>query len=954
MARAATAPELALYRSEKKWSKFRAAILPALVVYTARINQTFSTYDGILEIIYDTGSGTLADVLPDMTILIGSTAGAHDIGIVRLRDKDATHFYIGETSDVRFANDQYLTVIADFGLWARHVLISSGVPYMDGGISYSNQHALPDPTPVMGSNRVLKLTGASVSTSFDGSASYVVDGTTIASYAWSAPGSSSSSGMTTATPTIAWNSVGWKLVYLTITGTNGKTYFGVRYVYVWNDANPPARAQFGGARQDVESGGWEFDLTLFDDADLDSVRDHALVILFSEDYFNGTQSNIGPVAGSENIEMVGWIAKEQINWNPEQGSVRFTAYTAHYWFSQIPSFPDGVEFVTGTPTAWTEMQLLTVRKGLWHFLHWRSTATRIMDVFLTFDTKYTTDVSSLASNLWEQIREMAFLQIFARAGVNAWNQLFIQTHPQLVPQASRSGFVTVMTITKEDWRQEINFDRVTKPECAVVSLSGVAVNSSGVGSSYFSLSPGHAYPHYGAIDVQDRLLVSGQADANQKAGLYRGWRNNPYPEIPISLAADIRLIDCFPIQQCAITINAGDTPRGNTYSGNLFPTAIAVVPDDGGYYQREVTFEAETFEDINVNGDIPGSRADVSIPPPPSLPPLPDLGIIIPGTLEPSSTGPKTVLFHDPVGGFILAENFDTTPVYRQINAGLTTAQYQQANFMFVTPSGAMCVGKATGTASAGNFIARAPSVGGTFTIIYNATNGLFGCGYNPLVSDYICAVAGITSVSDKKLLAGAGGSLTVGAAVTVGIGATIVAITYGLGKWLATAYDAYQTFASNGLSVSGSGSISTGPAAWHIRASTTGKTFHERNGITGMVIGENNLATHTLITDSNMHTFRSSACDPTGTYLMMEYGVGNKGKSSDGGYSWSLIPSLPVGNWYFAYAGPGETSQRFIAAGAVVRYTPDFGTTWINKENSSLTDIYAFPAIDLVQVLEF
>ena len=98
--------------------------------------------------------------------------------------------------------------------------------------------------------------------------------------------------------------------------------------------------------------------------DLDTVRDHALVILFNEDHFGTTQSDIGPVEGAENIEVEGWIAKESINWNPEQGFVRFTAYTAHYWFGQIPAFPDGVEFTTGTPTAWTEFQDLTVRQRI--------------------------------------------------------------------------------------------------------------------------------------------------------------------------------------------------------------------------------------------------------------------------------------------------------------------------------------------------------------------------------------------------------------------------------------------------------------------------------------------------------------------------------------------------------------------------------------------------------------
>jgi hypothetical protein len=963
VARAATSPELAFYRSPGKASKWRAAILPEIVVYTAQINQTFSTWDGVLQLVYDNGFGTLANVLPDMTVLVGSTAGDHDIGICRLRDKDTTHFYIGETSDIRFANNQYLTIIADFSLWARHVLISAGVPYMDGGVAYTNQHSSPDPTPIMGSNRALKLIGASVSTQFDGSASYVIGGlSSISAYAWSCATASSSSGTTTATPTFTFNTVGWHLVYLTLTAANGKSYFAVRYVYVWNDTNLPPRAQIGTPRQDVDTGGWEFELTLLDAPDLDTVRDHSLVILFNEDYFNNTQSNIGPVAGAENIEVEGWIAKETITWNPEQGSVRFVAYTAHYWLSQIPAFPDGVEFTTNTPTVWTQFQNLTVAKGLWHFLHWRTTATRVMDVFLPDDTKFTMEVSSLASNLWEQIREMAFLQIYARAGVNAWNQLFIQVHPQLVPEADRD-LPTVMTITKADWQGEISFDRVTKPECAVVSLSGVAVNASGVGASYFSLSPGHAYPHYGAIEVQDKLLVASQAQANQLVGLYRGWRNNPYPEIPIAFDADIRLIDCFPRSQCAITIDEADTPRGISYSGNLFPAAVSIVTDpETGYVHREVTFEAETFEDISTNGDIPGGRADTSIPPTPSFPPLPDFPIIIPGTTEPSANGPTQLLLHDTTAGVIAVTNFDTTPVYNAANAGLTSAQYQLANWMGVCPNGAVYLAFLS-TSNANAYIARAPSVGGTFTVMTMPSGKRPMCAaVNPLASEQIAFVT--VAVGDTNAVFHVGTYASFSSSLTLSNWVSFQGprvLSYGLGNWLITGFlntgiSSYKINAA-GTSVVATSAVNVGPP--HIRASTTGTTYNAKNGSNVLIQGTNNLASTVEISSGNSVdfldltsgvTFFSGDCDPTGRYIMAKALAGGKGFSSDYGATWGTLGSLPVGHYCYAYAG---SPSRWLAAGAVVRYTDDSGVTWITKENSSLTALNAFPQINIALVLD-
>ena len=104
---------------------------------------------------------------------------------------------------------------------------------------------------------------------------------------------------------------------------------------------------------------------------------------------------------------------------------------------------------------------------------------------------------------------MAFLQIYACPGVNAWNQLTIEVNPQLVPR-SLQDLGDGHDNHKAGLARRDHFERITKTECAVVSLSGVAINSTGMGTSYFALIPGHAYPHYGSIDVQDRLLVSGQ------------------------------------------------------------------------------------------------------------------------------------------------------------------------------------------------------------------------------------------------------------------------------------------------------------------------------------------------------------------------------------------------------------------------------------------------------------
>ena len=970
MSRAATSPELALYRTPGQGSILRAAIYHPNTVYTAQVNQVFTTTDQVLEITYDNGVGDLADVLPDMTVLIGSTAGAHDKGICRLRDKDLTKFYIGETADISWANDLHITIIDAFELWARHVLIDDGTPYMDGGVAYSDQHANPDPTPRMGGSRVLKLTDATVSATYDFSNSGVIDGSAITGYATTSPTASGGSGLDTATPTLEWDAVGWHLVYLTLTAANGKSYFGVRCVYIWDDDNLPARAELiEPGSQDVETGGWEYSIALYDNADLSDVRDHSLVILFAEDYYGDTKQEIGSLAGCENIECEGWIAGEKINMNPEQGLVEFTIYTAHYWFGRIPSYPDGVEFVTGSPASWTEMQNLTVDKGLWHFLHWRTTATRIMDVFFSGDTKYTKEVSSLASNLWEQIREMASDQIFARAGVNRHNQLFVQVHPLLMPTASRSSIPTVMELLKGDYAGGIEFDRITMPEVAVLSLSGVAVNSAGTGEPFFSLSPGHTYGHYGQPESVDNLLVSSQSQANTLAGLYRSWRNNPMPNIPIKLLSNNRLIECFPNQRCEIDIDAADNIRGHAYDGYIYPVSVSRVFDpESGFMHTEVVFEAETAESLSINGDIPGS-GDRSTPPVPSFPDFPPFPPIIPGGIPTSENGAVSVILHDTTYGFVYTTNFDSSnPSWSLMNGGLTAAQKQLATLLVVCPNGALYCGRGGGGTPVEDFIAYAPSLGATWQIIedptsiqavYGSSGGVAALAENPLLAESVAYIIG--EHHNHDIFTGTAGVFSQGVHIS-NILNTDATMSYGFGKWRVTGATTsgdfnkhYWLISLDGSAISAEGGLSSdidiGSNPQHLQAGSLPVAWMRSRTSDNLYKFANNFqdTPTTLVQSANTFLLLRGDADITGQYLMAPWN--GKGISADGGASWSALPNLPVGTWYFRNGG---SPARWIAvSGSAVRATYDGGDSWLNKEGN-ITASAPVPAINIIRVVGY
>jgi len=97
----ATPTELTIIRSEPQWSEWYLAgwEMPP-TIFSARVNQVFADDDArdqVAQVTYDAGVGAFADVLPGMTLWIGSAAGLYDKGIARIRKAaDAVTRYVAE------------------------------------------------------------------------------------------------------------------------------------------------------------------------------------------------------------------------------------------------------------------------------------------------------------------------------------------------------------------------------------------------------------------------------------------------------------------------------------------------------------------------------------------------------------------------------------------------------------------------------------------------------------------------------------------------------------------------------------------------------------------------------------------------------------------------------------------------------------------------------------------
>ena len=73
--RIATADELAKFRSDNQSTRIYLTIDSPATIYTARLASVPTTTDSVVSITYNSGSGTHTNILADMVMLVGTSAG---------------------------------------------------------------------------------------------------------------------------------------------------------------------------------------------------------------------------------------------------------------------------------------------------------------------------------------------------------------------------------------------------------------------------------------------------------------------------------------------------------------------------------------------------------------------------------------------------------------------------------------------------------------------------------------------------------------------------------------------------------------------------------------------------------------------------------------------------------------------------------------------------------------
>ena len=613
MTRAPNAGELTKLRSDGQWARWRAIIDKPDVIYTCRATSTLLYSD--YSIPFDGPSGTQTNVLLDMTVLVGTTAGGSEHGIGRIRqapDGSDTALVVGADPSLIVANDDYITVLNDFAPFAKHPAGEN----LDFDLEYLDQFTDFVPVPVF-TERVAVINAGNW-VDFNASASWV-PGSTISGYAWTFTGSLESTGDTTATPSAHYAVAGRYRVALTVTAANGKTAIGYGWVYVLGDGMVPDTGIIIDDLEGEYQSGWACKIVAYDRP---TIKDRARVVLYSEDYFANELGSIGPVTDRENLLMVGWIIGETIIREPGQDYVEFVVGGPGVFCGSIATMPAGLidanypEDDAATLPDWAKMCGLTIAKGIHYLINYRSTLAKVCDVYVEFTVPAHKMVSD-SESLWGQLTDYAGQGLLDITS-DRYGHIYAQRDAALYPIASRSAFPVTMTFTDADWSDEMAIIRRQRGDAAMAEIEGLIYNAaSGLVVPVGGRAPGdYPGPHGDIVNISSCSLIS-PAGVLEATGLLYGKLNAEYESISGTHPANNHFVDVCPRQYVKFTVDGATV--------NTFPRRLTLRREaESGGVSLEFDCEGEGGQYNAVSIDYPDeSDPPIDIPDTPDIPPPP-------------------------------------------------------------------------------------------------------------------------------------------------------------------------------------------------------------------------------------------------------------------------------------------------------------------------------------------
>ena len=595
-------------RSHPQRVKRYVSVAPRTVLFQTQVESvtTDGATGGIVALDWTgTLAGTWEAVGAGLTVDVGTTPGAHDVGQLRVRKAaTATTLVVAEEAPghTPIAAGHYLTVRDEYRIWTRLNLlrevstggaIQSFVEYKDYDVAFTTGYAALPPL----ANIDLKPAGfvdagqtyrtvqlsASRSAAVHPEAALVgvlwdiADGTLVEGTLGDAEIAVRFPAATT-----------FRHVSLQVLDSNGVSSVAYRGVWVHDAEHPPLTVLRVG--RDSRGLGREMEFTFFGratDASETVIPEGATICYWELAAFGPAAS--APPAGYID-QFVGWMMHDVVLHAP-RSTYTLSVAGPHYWLDQITG-PQYRLNRTVVPAAWTDLPLLSPDMIVYTLLRWHSTALDVCSLILSGVANEWLKPSIAKASLWQQITS-ELNATMSRARCDSLGAIWLRQRANFLTTDERTARGVTCTLGAESRRATEGVSIATdfgEPVGLVVG-SGFAFE---VGMK--SYAPGDTPGLGSTVEMPTQALapVAPQAYLNRIAGDYLADANNPRPDETIRLLGNLDIVEPAWDEFAQFALPADGNLRGQDLSAHRWTVERVEVNHVGDQKQITWTIVQET------------------------------------------------------------------------------------------------------------------------------------------------------------------------------------------------------------------------------------------------------------------------------------------------------------------------------------------------------------------------
>lgn len=516
-------------------------------VFKARVNNPGTFAFPISNLEYDTVTlGTYSNIWPNQTVFLGSTEGASDLGVTRVRTlPDSNTLPVGLSSqgnhygEIDPTDNCYITVLSDWRVWPKIPRIDAdGTRYMDGALDWATYGEFSPPVAIAGAAYVGTIDSGTgkITVAFDASDSFTTHpGATIASYGWAVGDGTITVGTSSSAAITATFDAGFRWVTVAVADSNSQFHYKHIPVLAIDPEDDPCISNFLIERHTIRPDGQEMTVRIRESIPATTYPDNTLALVFDGE----------PSAASDrsNLVLMGWIEQEPAEIDAtETGTLKDVALTivdVAGRLKSLPGFPQLIEH-NASPDQWGEMDTPDINRYIHFLLQWQTTALDLADYTpAPTGDDYTFKVlGSDGANLFDQVNRRAQAMIPDHLlTCDTKGALRVLPDPLLQDTADRTSTVQA-TLDGNDY-SNLTYTQQRHPRVHWLRSNAILADTSAVNTA-FCIAPGTS-PGWGesAQDDGEHLALS-QAGLNTVTGHRYARLNAPQSLFRLTLAEGSR------------------------------------------------------------------------------------------------------------------------------------------------------------------------------------------------------------------------------------------------------------------------------------------------------------------------------------------------------------------------------------------------------------------------------